>query len=132
MNHTSDTTAAGNGGNFDPQQAAALLDQTTLQARRQFSPAPPCSGVYGRSSSSSSSARSGCRCAASTPTSARPPRLIPLFIRACGRQLRRTHGRQARERRRERAIPARQAEIAVMAVAWIAAYAVMVPLAAPE
>jgi hypothetical protein len=29
MNHTSDTTTAGNGGNFDPQQAAALLDQTT-------------------------------------------------------------------------------------------------------
>ena len=42
MNHTSDTTtSAGNGGNFDPQQAAALLDQTTQQARRQFEPYPP-------------------------------------------------------------------------------------------
>ena len=42
MNPTSDTTAsAGNGGSFDPQQAAALLDQTTQQARRQLAPSPP-------------------------------------------------------------------------------------------
>ncbi|MGD0686543.1 MAG: hypothetical protein ABSA03_15700 [Streptosporangiaceae bacterium] len=41
MNHTPDTTTAGNGGNFDPQQAAALLDQTTRQARRTFTPGPP-------------------------------------------------------------------------------------------
>jgi hypothetical protein len=34
-------TAAGNGGSFDPQQAAALLTQTTQQARRQFEPSPP-------------------------------------------------------------------------------------------
>jgi hypothetical protein len=38
MNHSTD---AGNGGTFDPQQAAALLDQTTRQARRQLEPAPP-------------------------------------------------------------------------------------------
>jgi hypothetical protein len=41
MNPTPDTTTAGNGGNFDPQQAAALLTQTTQQARRQFEPFPP-------------------------------------------------------------------------------------------
>jgi hypothetical protein len=42
MNATSDTTAsAGNGGNFDPEQAAALLDQTTQQARRKLAPSPP-------------------------------------------------------------------------------------------
>jgi hypothetical protein len=42
MNPAPDTTAsAGNGGNFDPQQAAALLDQTTEQARRQLAPSPP-------------------------------------------------------------------------------------------
>lgn len=35
------TPAAGNGGTFDPQQAAALLDQTTQQARRRFEPSPP-------------------------------------------------------------------------------------------
>ena len=34
MNPTPDTTTAGNSGNFDPRQAAALLDQTTQQARR--------------------------------------------------------------------------------------------------
>jgi hypothetical protein len=42
MNPTPDATAsAGHGGNFDPQQAAALLDQTTQQARRKFAPSPP-------------------------------------------------------------------------------------------
>jgi hypothetical protein len=41
MNPTPETTAAGNGGNFDPRQAAALLDQTTQQARRQLEPAQP-------------------------------------------------------------------------------------------
>ena len=41
MNHTPDTTTAGNGGNFDPRQAADLLDQTTQQTRRQIEPYPP-------------------------------------------------------------------------------------------
>ena len=41
MNHTSDTTAAGSGGTLGPEQAAALLDQTTQQARRKFQPSPP-------------------------------------------------------------------------------------------
>ena len=42
MNPTHDTAAsAGNGGSFDPWQAAALLDQTTRQARRQLEPAQP-------------------------------------------------------------------------------------------
>jgi hypothetical protein len=41
MNHTPDTTTAGNGGTFDPQQAAALLNQTTQQARRELQPSPP-------------------------------------------------------------------------------------------
>jgi hypothetical protein len=42
MNPTPDTTAsAGNDGTFDPQRAAALLDQTTHQARRKLQPSPP-------------------------------------------------------------------------------------------
>ncbi len=41
MNHTPGTTAAGNGGTFRPEQAAALLDQTTQRARRKFQPSPP-------------------------------------------------------------------------------------------
>jgi hypothetical protein len=40
MNPTPDTTA-GSGGNFDPEKAAALLDQTTQRARRQLEPSPP-------------------------------------------------------------------------------------------
>jgi hypothetical protein len=46
VNHASDTTAAGNDGNFDPQQAAELLDQTTRQARRTFTPLLPMLYVY--------------------------------------------------------------------------------------
>jgi hypothetical protein len=41
MNPTPDTTTADNGGNFDPQRAAALLGQTTVRARRQLEPYPP-------------------------------------------------------------------------------------------
>jgi hypothetical protein len=41
MNPTPDTTTTGNGGSFDPREAAALLDQTRRQARRQFEPAQP-------------------------------------------------------------------------------------------
>jgi len=40
MNPAPDNTA-GNGGNFGPRQAAALLDQATQQARRQLEPAQP-------------------------------------------------------------------------------------------
>jgi len=41
MNPAPDTATADNGGNFDPQRAAALLDQTSQQARRQLEPYPP-------------------------------------------------------------------------------------------
>jgi hypothetical protein len=41
MNTTPDYTAAGDGGSFDPAQAAALLDQTTQQTRRKIAPAQP-------------------------------------------------------------------------------------------
>jgi hypothetical protein len=41
MNPAPDTATAGNGGNFDPQQAAALLNQTTQQTRRRTEPFPP-------------------------------------------------------------------------------------------
>ena len=35
------TTMADNGSDFDPQQAATLLNQTGRQARRQLEPHPP-------------------------------------------------------------------------------------------
>jgi hypothetical protein len=41
VNHTPDAAAADNGGTLGPEQAAALLNQTTLQARRKFQPSPP-------------------------------------------------------------------------------------------
>jgi hypothetical protein len=40
VNHAPDPTAA-DGGTLGPQQAAALLDQATRQARRTFQPSPP-------------------------------------------------------------------------------------------
>lgn len=43
---TSQTVAAGNGGGFGPQQAAALLEQATQQARRKFQPNPPLLNVF--------------------------------------------------------------------------------------
>jgi hypothetical protein len=41
-----ETTAAGNGGDFNPQEAAALLDHTTQQARRKFQPNPPILNLF--------------------------------------------------------------------------------------
>jgi hypothetical protein len=41
MTHTSGTTTPGNDGDLDPRQAAALLDQTTANARRTFTPGTP-------------------------------------------------------------------------------------------
>ncbi len=41
MNTTPDYSAGGDGGSFDPAQAAALLNQTTQQTRRKTAPAQP-------------------------------------------------------------------------------------------
>jgi len=41
MNQTSDATTADNNGDFDPRQAADLLEQTTRRARNQFVPFSP-------------------------------------------------------------------------------------------
>jgi hypothetical protein len=38
---TNETAMAGNGDGFDPQQAAALLEQTEREARRKLDPFPP-------------------------------------------------------------------------------------------
>jgi hypothetical protein len=45
MSPTPNTTA-GNGGSFGPEQAAALLDQTTKQARRTFASGSPLLWVF--------------------------------------------------------------------------------------
>ena len=41
MSHTSGTVTAGHDGDFNPRQAADLLDQATVQARRTFTPFTP-------------------------------------------------------------------------------------------
>jgi hypothetical protein len=46
MNPAPGTAAAGNGGRFDPRQAAALLDQTTWQAGRSFASGLPLLWMY--------------------------------------------------------------------------------------
>ena len=46
MNLSPDTASADNGGNFDPQQAAALLDQTIQRARRTFATGQPLLWTY--------------------------------------------------------------------------------------
>jgi hypothetical protein len=46
MNRTPHTPTAENGGDFDPQQAADLLDQATRQARRTFTSLPPLLYVF--------------------------------------------------------------------------------------
>ncbi len=129
MNHTPDTTA-GNGGNFDPQQAAALLDQITQQTRRQLEPAQPwllviravlvlavCGAVW--LSVRGQHPYEG-------PTAAVLPVVFAFVILNFGATVavstRATAGVSGRSR-------LRRAEITVLAVAWIAPFVVMGALA---
>ena len=131
MNHASDTTAAGNGGTFDPQQAAALLDQTTRQARRQLQPSPPwllatravmvlaALGAIWLSVRGQHPYRG--------PTTADIPILVAFivinFAATVAVSRRATAGVRGRSR-------LRPAEITVAALAWVAVVVVMVALAA--
>jgi len=130
MNATSDTTA-GNGGTFDPQQAAALLDQTTRQARRQLQPSPPwllatravmvlaALGAIWLSVRGQHPYRG--------PTTADIPILVAFivinFAATVAVSRRATAGVRGRSR-------LRPAEITVAALAWVAVVVVMVALAA--
>jgi hypothetical protein len=128
MNNTSDT-AAGNGDRFSPQQAAALLDQATLEARRKLVPNPPwvlaTRGVLVLAA-----------CAAiwltvrgehpyTGPTNADIPILIAFIVLnaslALGFRRRAGVGVQGPSR-------LRPAEIAIATLAWIAAAGLMVGL----
>ena len=132
MNPAPDTsTAAGNGGSFDPQQAAALLDQTTRQARRQLQPSPPwllatravmvlaALGAIWLSVRGQHPYRG--------PTAADIPVLVAFivinFAATVAVRQRATTGVRGRSR-------LRPAEIAVAVLAWAAAVAVLVALAA--
>jgi hypothetical protein len=131
MNRTPDATAAGNGGTFDPQQAAALLDQTTRQARRQLEPTPPwllaaravmvlaALGTIWLSVRGQHPYRG--------PTTADIPVLVAFivvnFAATVAVRQRATAGVRGRSR-------LRPAEITVTVLAWVAVVVVMVALAA--
>jgi len=129
MSHTSDATADGNGDTFTPQQAAALLDEATWKARRQLVPNPPwvlvtrgvlvlaaCGAVW--LSVRGQNPYTG-------PTNADIPILIAFIILngalAIGFRRRAGAGIQGPSR-------LRPAEIALAALAWIAAAGLMVGL----
>jgi len=131
MNHTPDTdTDTGNGGSLDPQQAAALLDQTTQQTRRRLEPAQPwllairavlVLAVLGAVwlSVRGQHPYKG-------PTAAVLPVVLAFVVVNFGATVavrkRATAGVSGRSR-------LRRAEITVMAVAWFAVFAVMGALA---
>ena len=130
MNPTPDTTAAGNGGNFDPRQAAALLDQTTRQARRQLEPAQPwllviravvVLAVFGAVWLNTRGQHPY-----QHPTAAIIPVVIAFWLLNLVATVtvarRATAGLSGKSR-------LRPAEIAVLAVIWVGAYAVMAPMA---
>ena len=131
MNHTTGATAAGNGGTFEPEQAAHLLDQATRQARRQFQPSPPwllatravmvlaALGAIWLSVRGQHPYRG--------PTPVDIPVLIAFIVINFAATVAVRHRAVAGVRGRSRLRPA---EITVTALAWVAAVAVMVALAA--
>jgi hypothetical protein len=130
MNHTSDT-AAGNGDTFSPQQAAALLDEATWEARRKLVPNPPwvlvTRGVLVLAACGAIWLSVRGQHPYKGPTNADIPILIAFivvnFALAVG--FRRRAGAGVRGPSR-----LRPAEIAIAALAWVAAAVLMVGLAA--
>jgi hypothetical protein len=126
----SEAGTAGEDGGLDPREAATLLEQTRLQARRQFEPAPPwllvtravmvlvtCGAVW--LSVRGQHPYQG-------PTAAVLPVVFTFVVVNLGATLlvakRATSGVSGRSR-------LRRAEIIVMAVAWVAVFVVMGVLA---
>ena len=131
MNPTPDTTtAAGNGGNFDPRQAAALLDQATRQARRQLEPAQPWLLVIRAVVVLAVFGAVWLNVRGQHPYQHPTAAIIPVVIAFTVLNLvatvtvarRATAGVSGKSR-------LRPAEIAVLAAIWIGAYAAMVPMA---
>ncbi len=130
MNRSSDTTAAGNGGNFDPQQAAALLDQVTVQARRKFSPGPPLLWVYRAAFVLVVFGGYWWSVRGHDPYSAPPGGLVALIFVLVAINIGWSTWalKRAGAGVRGPAQRKRQAWIGVMLVAWVVAYAVTLPL----
>jgi hypothetical protein len=131
MNHTPDSaTTAGNGGSFDPQQAAALLDQTTQQTRRRLEPYPPwllvirAAGALAVFGAVWLSVRG--QHPYKYPTAAVIPVVIAFGVLNFGATVavarRATAGVSGRSR-------LRPAEITIMAAAWLGVFVVMAALA---
>ena len=129
MNPAPDTTA-GNGGNFDPRQAAALLDQATQQARRQLEPAQPWLLVIRAVVVLAVFGAVWLNVRGQHPYQHPTAALIPVVIAFGVLNLvatvtvarRATAGLSGRSR-------LRPAEIAVLAAIWVGVYAAMVPMA---
>src|ERR1035441_2814175 len=128
--NSSEAGTASEDGGLDPREAATLLEQTRLQARRQFEPAPPwllvtravmvltaCGAVW--LSVRGQHPYQG-------PTAAVLPVVFTFVVVNLGATLlvakRATSGVSGRSR-------LRRAEIIVMAVAWVAVFVVMGVLA---
>ena len=130
MSHTSDT-AAGNGDTFSPQQAAALLDEATWQARRKLVPNPPwvlvTRGVLVLAACGAIWLSVRGQHPYTGPTNADIPILIAFIVLnfALAVGFRRRAGAGVRGPSR-----LRPAEIAIVALAWVAAAVLMVGLAA--
>jgi hypothetical protein len=131
MNHATDASAAGNGGTFDPQEAADLLDQTTRQARRLLQPSPP--WLLATRAVMVLATLGGIWLTVRGqhpyrgPTSAYIPILVAFivinFTATVTARQRATSGVSGSSR-------LRPAEIAVLVLAWVAVVAAMVALAA--
>jgi hypothetical protein len=128
--NTSKAGTAGEGGGLDPREAATLLEQTRLQARRQLAPSPPwllavravmvlatCGAVW--LSVRGQHPYKG-------PTAAVLPVVFTFVVVNFGATVlvakRATHGVSGRSR-------LRPVEIAVMALAWVGVFVVMGVLA---
>jgi hypothetical protein len=130
MNPIPDTAAAGNGGNFDPRQAAALLDQTTQQARRRLEPAQPwllvIRGVVVLAVLGAVWLNTRGQHPYQHPTAALIPAVIAFgvlnLVATVTVARRATAGLSGKSR-------LRPAEIAVLAAIWIGVFAAMVPMA---
>jgi hypothetical protein len=129
MNPTPDTTA-GNGDAFTPQQAAALLDEATWEARRKLVPNPPwvlaSRGVLVLAALLAVWLSVRGEHPYTGPTNADIPILIAFIVlnSALAVGFRRRAGAGVRGPSR-----LRPAEIAIATLAWIAAVAVLVALA---
>jgi hypothetical protein len=120
------TTPAGDGGSFGPRQAAALLDQTTRQARRTLAPAQPwllvlrAAGVLAVLGACWLSVRG------QHPYRGPAAAVIPFvavfvianFFATAGARRHATAGVSGRSR-------LRPAEITILAVAWIAVFGII-------